>query len=117
MTRNGEYLLYEKNVELRHAADTRRGLKHGHPTTPVEKAAKPSHRKGHLSAKTKLVRSIVREVAGFSAYERRVMELLRNSKVRVHAEGPNDYANRCLHLPNCRIRKHVSSLRSGCVPL
>ncbi|KAI0284331.1 ribosomal protein L36e [Russula aff. rugulosa BPL654] len=60
--------------------DTRRGLNHGRPTTPIEKAAKPSHRKGHLSAKTKLVRSIVREVAGFSAYERRVMELLRNSK-------------------------------------
>jgi hypothetical protein len=28
------------------------------------------------------VRSIVREVAGFSPYERRVLELLRNSKVR-----------------------------------
>ncbi|KAF8505662.1 ribosomal protein L36e [Russula emetica] len=60
--------------------DSRRGLNHGHPTTSIEKAPKPSHRKGHLSAKTKLVRSIVREVAGFSAYERRVMELLRNSK-------------------------------------
>ena len=68
-------------------ADTRRGLKHGHPTTSIEKAAKPSHRKGHLSAKTKFVRSIVREVAGFSAYERRVMELLRNSKVRTHVEA------------------------------
>ncbi|KAI9448148.1 ribosomal protein L36e [Lactarius indigo] len=60
--------------------DTRRGLKHGHTTTSIPKAARPSHRKGILSAKTKLVRSIVREVAGFSAYERRVMELLRNSK-------------------------------------
>ncbi|KAF8272544.1 ribosomal protein L36e [Lactarius quietus] len=60
--------------------DSRRGLKHGHPTTPIDKAARPSHRKGHLSPKTKFVRSIVREVAGFSAYERRVMELLRNSK-------------------------------------
>ncbi|KAH9045521.1 ribosomal protein L36e [Lactarius hengduanensis] len=60
--------------------DSRRGLKHGHPTTSIPKVARPSHRKGILSAKTKLVRSIVREVAGFSAYERRVMELLRNSK-------------------------------------
>ena len=67
--------------------DTRRGLKHGRPTTSIEKVAKPSHRKGHLSAKTKFVRSIVREVAGFSAYERRVMELLRNSKVRAHVEA------------------------------
>jgi large subunit ribosomal protein L36e len=76
--------LYEKNTRLRCAADSRRGLKHGHPTTPIEKVARPSQRKGILSAKTKLVRSIVREVAGFSAYERRVMELLRNSKVRAH---------------------------------
>jgi hypothetical protein len=38
---------------------------------------------GVQSTKTKFVRAVVREVAGFSAYERRVMELLRNSKVRV----------------------------------
>ncbi|KAJ7068334.1 60S ribosomal protein L36 [Mycena amicta] len=56
------------------------GLNHGHPTTAIPKTPKPSQRKGHLSTKTKFVRSVVREVAGFSAYERRVMELLRNSK-------------------------------------
>ncbi|KAF8745994.1 hypothetical protein AX14_004283 [Amanita brunnescens Koide BX004] len=58
----------------------RNGLNHGHPTTPIPKATRPSQRKGVTSTKTKFVRSIVREVAGFSAYERRVMELLRNSK-------------------------------------
>ncbi|KAF8655266.1 hypothetical protein AX16_003167 [Volvariella volvacea WC 439] len=58
----------------------RRGLNHGHPTTPVEKKLRPSQRKGALSTKTKFVRSVIREVAGFSAYERRVLELLRNSK-------------------------------------
>ena len=58
------------------------GLNKGHPTTPLEKVAKPSHRKGIQSTRTKFVRSVVREVAGFSPYERRVMELLRNSKVR-----------------------------------
>ncbi|KAI5833825.1 ribosomal protein L36e [Schizophyllum fasciatum] len=52
----------------------------GHPTTPIEKKAKPSHMKGRLSEKNKFVRSVIREVAGFSPYERRVMELLRNSK-------------------------------------
>ncbi|KAF8621669.1 hypothetical protein AX15_007682 [Amanita polypyramis BW_CC] len=58
----------------------RYGLNHGHPTTSIPKAVRPSQRKGLTSTKTKFVRSIIREVAGFSAYERRVMELLRNSK-------------------------------------
>ncbi|KAI0320677.1 ribosomal protein L36e [Amylostereum chailletii] len=60
--------------------DSRRGLTHGHTTTAIPKVAKPSHRKGLTSTRTKFVRSVVREVAGFSPYERRVMELLRNSK-------------------------------------
>jgi large subunit ribosomal protein L36e len=63
--------------------DLRVGANKGHPTTPIEKAAKPSHRKGIRSPKQKLVQSIVREVAGYAPYERRVMELLRNSKVRM----------------------------------
>ncbi|KAF8913959.1 ribosomal protein L36e, partial [Gymnopilus junonius] len=58
----------------------RYGLNHGHPTTAIAKAPRPSQRKGVQSTKTKFVRSVIREVAGFSAYERRVMELLRNSK-------------------------------------
>jgi large subunit ribosomal protein L36e len=57
----------------------------GYPTTVIEKTVKPSHRKGITSAKTSFVRSVIREVAGFAPYERRVMELLRNSKVRAHA--------------------------------
>lgn len=62
--------------------DLRYGLNTGHPTTPLESSKKPrpSERKGIQSANTKFVRSVVREVAGFSPYERRVMELLRNSK-------------------------------------
>ncbi|KAK2466261.1 hypothetical protein APHAL10511_001903 [Amanita phalloides] len=60
--------------------NVRYGQNHGRPTTPIAKAARPSQRKGITSTKTKFVRSIIREVAGFSAYERRVMELLRNSK-------------------------------------
>ena len=65
-----------------HMLDLRYGLNKGHPTTPIPKVVKPSHRKGIQSARTKFVRSVVREVVGFSPYERRVMELLRNSKVR-----------------------------------
>ncbi|KIJ56894.1 hypothetical protein M422DRAFT_218685 [Sphaerobolus stellatus SS14] len=56
------------------------GLNKGHPTTPIEKAAKPSQRKGHLTKRTQFTRQVIREVAGYAPYERRVMELLRNSK-------------------------------------
>ncbi|KAI0921035.1 hypothetical protein AcW1_004852 [Taiwanofungus camphoratus] len=61
-------------------SNLRRGLNKGHPTTPIPKTVRPSQRKGIQSQRTKFVRSVVREVAGFSPYERRVMELLRNSK-------------------------------------
>jgi len=57
------------------------GLNKGYETTSIPKTAKPSHRKGKLSKKTQFVRSVVREVVGFAPYERRVLELLRNSKV------------------------------------
>lgn len=57
------------------------GLNKGYETTPIPKKAKPSQLKGRLSNKTQFVRSVVREVVGFAPYERRVLELLRNSKV------------------------------------
>ncbi|PUU77050.1 ribosomal protein L36e [Tuber borchii] len=41
---------------------------------------KVSRRKGALSKKTAFVREIVKEVAGLAPYEKRVIELLRNSK-------------------------------------
>ncbi|GJJ07621.1 hypothetical protein Clacol_001825 [Clathrus columnatus] len=56
------------------------GLNKGHPTTAIPRKEKPSHRKGKKSLKTAFTRSVIREVAGFAPYERRVMELLRNSK-------------------------------------
>ncbi|KAM5540462.1 hypothetical protein V8D89_005920 [Ganoderma adspersum] len=61
-------------------SNTRVGLNKGHPTTPIAKTVRPSQRKGALSTRNKFVRSVVREVVGFSPYERRVLELLRNSK-------------------------------------
>ncbi|KMU75665.1 60S ribosomal protein [Coccidioides immitis RMSCC 3703] len=39
-----------------------------------------SRRKGALSRRTAFVREIVKEVAGLAPYERRVIELLRNSQ-------------------------------------
>ncbi|CAD0020257.1 unnamed protein product [Aureobasidium pullulans] len=43
-------------------------------------APRVSRTKGHLSKRTAFVRDIVKEVAGLAPYERRVVELLRNSK-------------------------------------
>jgi len=57
-----------------------RGLNKGHVTTRREVKPRISRSKGHLSKRTKFVRDIVREVAGLAPYERRVIELLRNSK-------------------------------------
>ncbi|ORY83482.1 60S ribosomal protein l36 [Leucosporidium creatinivorum] len=56
------------------------GPNKGHPTTVIALAGKPSNRKGKQSARSEFVKNIVREVAGFAPYERRVMELIRNSK-------------------------------------
>ncbi|KAL2913776.1 ribosomal protein L36 [Polyrhizophydium stewartii] len=56
------------------------GINAGHITTRKHLAVKPVNRKGVLSKRTKFVRDLVREVAGFAPYEKRVMELLKNSK-------------------------------------
>ncbi|KAI9222337.1 ribosomal protein L36e [Blastocladiella britannica] len=56
------------------------GLNKGHPTTKIALKAKPVSRKGTISKRTSFVRSLIREVAGFAPYEKRVMELLKNSK-------------------------------------
>ena len=56
------------------------GLNKGHQTTQRELAPKPSNNKGRLTKHTKFVRGLIREVVGFAPYERRVMELLKNSK-------------------------------------
>ncbi|KAF8517767.1 ribosomal protein L36e [Gautieria morchelliformis] len=62
-------------------SNLRVGLNKGHPTTPIERAVKPSHRKGRITPKTSFTRQVIRDVAGYAPYERRVMELLRNSKL------------------------------------
>ncbi|RMZ80668.1 hypothetical protein DV738_g2673, partial [Chaetothyriales sp. CBS 135597] len=48
--------------------------------TPITPKPRISRTKGHLSKRTAFVRDIVKEVAGLAPYERRVIELLRNSK-------------------------------------
>ncbi|TPX31193.1 hypothetical protein SmJEL517_g05400 [Synchytrium microbalum] len=56
------------------------GENSGHVTTRIHLKPKPSNRKGHLGKRTKVVRELIREVTGFAPYEKRVMELLKNSK-------------------------------------
>ncbi|KAI9152508.1 ribosomal protein L36 [Blastocladiella emersonii ATCC 22665] len=56
------------------------GLNKGYPTTKRALKAKPVSRKGAMTTRVKFIRSLVREVAGFAPYEKRVMELLKNSK-------------------------------------
>ncbi|WEW61274.1 ribosomal protein L36 [Emydomyces testavorans] len=56
------------------------GLNKGHKTTAIEKRPRISRRKGALSRRTAFVREIVKEVSGLAPYERRVIELLRNSQ-------------------------------------
>ncbi|KAK0381297.1 ribosomal protein L36e [Colletotrichum limetticola] len=56
------------------------GLNHGHKTTARVVKPRVSRIKGHLSKRTAFVRDVVKEVSGLAPYERRVIELLRNSK-------------------------------------
>lgn len=56
------------------------GINKGHKVTPRQKASRISNRKGAASARTTFVRDIISEVAGLAPYERRVIELIRNSQ-------------------------------------
>merc|ERR1712055_161082 len=58
------------------------GLNKGHKVTKLEAGRKtrPTRRKGAATKHAKFVRELVREIAGFSPYERRCQELLKISK-------------------------------------
>ena len=55
------------------------GINKGHITTLRQLPPKPVNKKGVKSKRTKFVRDLIREVAGFAPYEKRIMELLKNS--------------------------------------
>lgn len=56
------------------------GRSKGHKVTKRQLPVRPSQRKGALGKRTKMVRALIREVAGFAPYERRILELLRIGK-------------------------------------
>ena len=76
------------------------GQDKGHKTTPNTSKPKPSKNKGKQTNHNKFVRDLVREVTGFSPYEKRAMELLRISKDK-----------RCLKFLKKRIGSHIRAKR------
>ncbi|KAL3521538.1 hypothetical protein ACH5RR_019687 [Cinchona calisaya] len=56
------------------------GSNRGHVVTKKELAPRPSDRKGKTSKRVHFVRSLIREVAGFAPYEKRITELLKVGK-------------------------------------
>uniref|UniRef100_A0A1D1YF12 60S ribosomal protein L36 n=2 Tax=Anthurium amnicola TaxID=1678845 RepID=A0A1D1YF12_9ARAE len=56
------------------------GLHKGHVVTKRDLAPRPSDRKGKTSKRVHFVRNLIREVAGFAPYERRITELLKVGK-------------------------------------
>ncbi|OWM75046.1 hypothetical protein CDL15_Pgr021397 [Punica granatum] len=56
------------------------GLNKGHIVTKKEAAPRPRDRKGKTSKRVHFIRSLIREVAGFAPYEKRITELLKVGK-------------------------------------
>ncbi|XP_010423862.1 PREDICTED: 60S ribosomal protein L36-3 [Camelina sativa] len=56
------------------------GLNKGHIVTKREQPPRPNNRKGKTSKRTLFIRSLIREVAGFAPYEKRITELLKVGK-------------------------------------
>lgn len=54
-----------------------RGLEKGRKVTKRDIKARPSTRKGHASKRSTFVRGVIRDVAGFAPYERRVMVCIK----------------------------------------
>ncbi|OMJ17541.1 60S ribosomal protein L36 [Smittium culicis] len=62
------------------------GLNHGHATTQLKVKSRVATRKSAyiesftFNKKTRFVKDLIREVSGFAPYEKRILELLKNSK-------------------------------------
>ncbi|OMJ13390.1 60S ribosomal protein L36 [Smittium culicis] len=56
------------------------GLNHGHAVTQLKVKSRVATRKSSFNKKTRFVKDLIREVSGFAPYEKRILELLKNSK-------------------------------------
>ncbi|TVU19820.1 hypothetical protein EJB05_35993 [Eragrostis curvula] len=56
------------------------GINKGHVVTKRELPPRPSDRKGKATKRVTFVRNLIREVAGFAPYEKRITELLKVGK-------------------------------------
>merc|ERR1712046_481217 len=63
------------------------GLNKGFITQKRTLAKRPVSRKGKLGRRVKFVREVVREVAGYAPYEKRIMELLKVGKDKRALKG------------------------------
>jgi Ribosomal protein L36e len=71
---------YRSLLHLVRSLQLHRGLKKGHKTEKTGAAkARPSRRKGILSNRVKVVREVIRDVAGLAPYEKRLLDVLKVS--------------------------------------
>ena len=78
-------------------------LTKGHAITKLAKAAKPSYRKGRLSKRTALVRSVIKEVTGMAPYEKKILEFLQ--------AGSTKDEKKALKLAKKRLGTHKRGLK------
>jgi large subunit ribosomal protein L36e len=71
------------------------GMDKGKALTKLELKQRPSYRKGKLNKRVQFVREVILEVAGFSPYEKRCLELLKVGKEK-----------RCLKLLKAKLGTH-----------
>jgi large subunit ribosomal protein L36e len=71
--------------------------------TERAKRERQSRKKGKCGQRVKLVRGIVREVAGYAPYERRMMEIIKG--------GGNNPQKRCWKFAKNRLGTHVRAKR------
>merc|ERR1711871_1349561 len=79
------------------------GLNKGFIVTRRTLPKKPSYRKGRKSARNGLIKEVVREVAGFCPYERRMLELIKI--------GSSGTLKRALKLAKHRLGTHKRGLK------